>query len=110
MTPGRIFFLGLLVVAGALFLLNPGEEQFREFLSDEIAERAGGGRSGVAGFLAERLGRAAGGVAVDFFQRDDYYLWSVYTADMNGRAPDGEWVFLGIANTFLALDQPADDE
>jgi len=110
MTPGRIFFIGLLVVAGALFALNPGEEKFQAFLTVEIAEMTGGEGSGIGGIVGRRIGRIVSGVAVDFFERENYYLWSIYTADMNGRSPDGEWRFLGIANTFIPLDQPMDGE
>ena len=118
MTPGRILFVGLLLVAGALFLLNPGPDAFREFLSVELAAQAEararaagesvGGEVGAeaAGFLAERLGRRAGDIASDAFQRDNYHLASVYTADLNGRQPGGAWKFLGIAGWFFPIEQP----
>lgn len=110
MTPGRVLFVGLLVVAGALFLLNPGEDKFQEFVADEIATQISGEGGGIGGIVARRLGRAASGLARDFVRREDYYLWSIYTADLNGRAPDGEWRFLGIAGTFITLDRPMDDD
>ena len=45
MTPGRILFLGLLIVAGVLYVLNPGPEKFREFL-DNISPEDFEGESG----------------------------------------------------------------
>lgn len=109
MTPGRVFFIGLLVIAGLLFALNPGEEKFQVFVTDEIASQIGGEGGGLGGLIGRRLGRITGGLAADFFRRENYHLWSIYTADLNGRNPDGEWRFLGIAGTFFTLDQPGDD-
>lgn len=118
MTPGRILFLGLLIVAGVLYVLNPGPEKFREFLTVELAaqaeararaagEEVGGSVGGAAaGFLAERLGRRAGSIASDAFEREDYYVASVYTADLNGRRPGGAWKFLGIAGWFFPIERP----
>lgn len=118
MTPFRVLFFGLIVVAGILFVLNPGPEKFREFLSEEMAARAEaqareageqvGGSVGrdVGGFLAGRLGRRAGNLASDAFGREDYHVASVYTADLNGRQPGGAWKFLGIAGWFIPLEEP----
>ena len=118
MTPFRVFVLGLIVLAGVLYVLNPGPEKFKEFLQEEIAAQAserareageatGGSLGGdVAGFIAGRLGRRAGDIASDVFGREDYYVASVYTADLNGRRPGGAWKFLGIAGWFFPLEQP----
>lgn len=118
MTPFRIFLVGLILVGGLLYALNPGPEKFREFLQEELAAQAeqrareaGEATAGelggdVAGFLAARLGRRAGDLASDAFERDDYYVASVYTADLNGRRPGGAWKFLGIAGWFVPLEQP----
>ena len=118
MTPSRILLLGLLLVAGILYLLNPGPEKFKEFLETEVAAqaearaRAAGesvaGQMGgaTAGFLADRLGRKAGSIASDAFGREDYKVASVYTADLNGRRPGGAWKFLGIAGWFVPLERP----
>jgi hypothetical protein len=115
MKPSRILFVALLVVAGLLFVLNPGEEKFREFLTVEVAQQAseraeeavggvaGGAAGEVAGFLADRLGRRAGDIASEAFTRDNYYVASVYKTDLNGRRPGGEVEFLGIANWFVPL-------
>lgn len=111
MTPGRILFFGLALALGALYLLNPGPDTFEEFLSTEMAERARGESGGGAGgFLADRIGRSAGAAASDLFDREDYKVASVYTADFNGRRPGGEWTFLGIAGWFIPLERPDADE
>lgn len=118
MTPSRILLFGLLLVAGVLYLLNPGPDKFKEFLETEVAAQAeararaagesvGGTMGGAtAGFLADRLGRRAGNIASDAFGREDYKVASVYTADLNGRSPGGAWKFLGIAGWFVPLERP----
>ncbi len=118
MTPSRVLLLGLILLAGILYVLNPGPDKFKEFLREELAEQAAerareagevaGGELGgnVAGFIADRLGRRAGDLASDAFGREDYYVASVYTADLNGRRPGGAWKFLGIAGWFVPLEQP----
>lgn len=117
MTPFRVFVLGLLVIAGVLFALNPGPEKFRAFLQERMAEQAesrareageqvgGSIGGGVGGFLAQRLGRRGGDLAADLFEREDYYIASVYAVDLNGRQPGGEVSFLGIAGWFFPLEE-----
>lgn len=118
MSGSRVLLFGLLVIGVVLYALNPGPTRFNEFMQDEMARRAeeaarqaGGtvaGRmgEGVAGFLADRLGRAAGDAVSTAFERDDYYVASVYRVDLNGRRPGGEVEFLGIANQFFPLKMP----
>lgn len=115
MTPLRILLFGLLAMAMLLAVLNPGEAQFREFLQQRIAAEAAaradaatGGRLGssVTGFLADRLGRAAGDVLAHGFERENYYVASVYRADLNGWREGGEIEFIGIAGKFFPLKVP----
>ena len=108
MTPARVFFVGLLVVAGMLYLLNPGPEAFGEFLTTEAAAKAEGSDT-VSRFLATRTGRRAAAVASDMFERENLYLASIYTADFNGRMPGGEFRYLGIAGWFTPLEDDDDD-
>ena len=117
MTPSRILLIGLAIVAVLLFFLNPGPEDFRVFLTEELSDRAErearaagesvAGRFGgdVAGVLARRLGREAGDLASDAFERENYYVASVYFVDVNGRRPGGEWEFLGIAGQFFPIEE-----
>ena len=118
MTPSRVLLVGLVLLATFLYATNPGPETFREFLREEIADQAeaearaageaAGGRAGgdVAGFIADRLGRRAGDLASNAFERDNYHLVSVYTADLNGRRPGGAWKFLGAAGWFFPIERP----
>lgn len=113
MTPGRVLFVGLLLVAGVLYLLNPGPEAFREYLEAEATARARAeaGETGdrVSDFLGTRLGRRVSQLASDAFERENYYVASVYRADLNGRFPGGEWTFLGVAGWFTPLERPFDE-
>ncbi len=108
MSPGRILFVGLLLLVGLLYVLNPDVDRFQEYIQEETAKRAGG--LGTTSFLNERLGRAAGEIASDAFDRENLYLASIYEADLNGRMPGGEWRFLGIAGWFFVLDSPLDED
>ena len=116
---GLPILIGTLLVV--LWWFNPTEEQFQEFLTEEIrgiASDAGAdaGRTagGAMGFLTERLGRAAGDAAgraagrqaSGMFERESYGVASMYTLDLNGRREGGEWKFLGIAGQFVPIDQP----
>ena len=118
MTPLRILVVGLALVAGLLYVLNPGPDEFRLFLTDELAAQAeqrardagedvGGAVGGrLAGAIARRLGRETGALASEAFDREDYHLASVYRVDVNGRRPGGEWAFLGVAGQFFPLETP----
>ena len=114
MSPFRILVGGLMLVAVVLAVLNPGPDKFKAFLQDTLADRAadrvadatGNIGGGVADFLADRIGREVGGLASQAFERDNYYVWSVYRVDLNGRQADGEVEFLGIANSFIPLKLP----
>lgn len=115
MKPSGILLLGLMLAAVVLAALNPGPEAFTEFLQErvatEVAERAAeatGGRlsEGVTDFLSERLGQAAADAVDQEFQRDNYYVWSVYRVDLNAWRPGGEIEFLGIAGQFFPLKVP----
>ena len=112
MTPGRVLFVGLLLVAGVLYLLNPEPEAFREYLEAEAAararEEAGEAGNRVSDFIDTRLGRRVSEMASDAFERENYYVASVYEADLNGRFPGGEWKFLGIAGWFTPIESPLD--
>jgi hypothetical protein len=103
----------MFLLATLLYILNPGPEKFSRFIQEELADRAAeqageapGLFGDVAGVVARRIGRQAGGLAADAFVRDNYYLASIYRFDMNGRSPGGEWEFLGIASWFIPLDTP----
>lgn len=112
----------LLIVLGAvLWMTNPGEEQFTEFLTEEVTQIAGnagaegaGAAGGALGFLTERLGREVGetlGAAIareasTKFERSSYGVASTYTLDLNGRASGGTWEFVGVAGQFYPIEQP----
>ncbi|GAB5536427.1 MAG: hypothetical protein Rubg2KO_26760 [Rubricoccaceae bacterium] len=113
MTPFRVFIGGMILLGVLLFIMNPGPDKFSRFIQEELAELAAekageapGLLGDVAGVVARRIGEGAGSLAADAFERDNYYLISIYRYDMNGRSPGGEWEFLGIASWFIPLDTP----
>jgi len=102
----------LAVLAGTLALFNPGEDDFRSFVTERASEavsdhaRAAGG-----GLFADVVGSVggtlAGAVARRAVQRSDYFLFSLYTIDLDGPLRTGEeWRFLGVASQFIPLKQP----
>ena len=117
MTPLRILFFGLMTVGVMLYVLNPGPEKFEQFLRTDLAERAeaatreatgddGGIAGGMGSFIAQRIGREIGGAASQAFDRENYYLGSIYRVDLNAERPGGEWAFLGVANWFIPVEEP----
>ena len=114
MTPLRILFSGLLAVGVALYVLNPGPEQFESFLRLDTAERledaARAGDPTIDGtsqtFLADRTGRDVGGATDLAFERDNYVGWSLYRTDRSAAHLGGAWTFLGVANWFVPIEQP----
>ena len=59
-------------------------------------------------FLQGRTGRRGAAVATDLVERENYYVASVYTFDLNGRMPGGEARYLGIAGWFTPLEDEED--
>ncbi|HEX9951478.1 MAG TPA: hypothetical protein VGB53_06890 [Rubricoccaceae bacterium] len=114
MTPLRILFAGLVIVGTMLYVLNPGPEAFEAFLRMDRAERAEAAQraadSTITGtsrtFLADRVGREVSGPATIPFDRTDYHVASLYRVDDNADRAGGEWTYLGLANWFVAIEQP----
>ncbi len=114
MTPLRILFAGLVAVCVMLYVLNPGPGQFESFLRLDTAERAEDAARAAdptldgtsQTFLADRTGRDVGGATGLPFEREEFYLWSLYRADRSAQRLGGPWTFLGIANWFVPIEQP----
>ena len=114
MTPLRILFAGLLIVGTMLYVLNPGPEAFEAFLRLDRAERTEAAQraadSTLTGtsrtLLADRVGREIAGPAAVPFDRTDYHVASLYRIDDNADRAGGEWTYLGLANWFVAIEQP----
>lgn len=105
-------FLILGVLVGTMALFNPTEDDFRAFVTERASEavsdraRSAGGRlfSDVVGSVG---GTLAGAVAARTVRRDNYFVVSLYTIDIDGPQRNGEeWRFLGLAKQFIPLSQP----
>ena len=106
-----LVLLALLAVLLAVF--NPGMDDFTAFAREKAGEFAAGeaGRSGIGGEAGRILGGVVGGLAGSNIERvtrrDNKYLWSTYTVDLDGPVATGnEWKFLGIATQFIELQRP----
>lgn len=105
--------LGIVVIAillAALIALNPGPDRFEKVLESKIRDelqQSGTEMVGEAGgVLGDFLGVQVAPLAGAAFQRENFYVFSLYSLDLNGEEEGGTWKFLGIANTFLPLEQP----
>jgi len=89
--------IGLLVVAVALALLNPGMDDFKSYLENRTANQAGNQTGSALGKLVGKLAGAA--VDLGAFERKNYYVASVYSSG-SGEKSD---VYLGVAKFFLKI-------
>lgn len=106
-----LFFLAIL--AGTLALFNPNEDDFRTFVQERATDtisdygRATGGS--LLGVVAGEIGgRLMSALASETVERDNFFVFSLYTVDLDGSPGDAEeWRFLGIAKQFIPLKEPA---
>ncbi len=105
----RTGLVALTVIVIALAIFNPGMDQFRQFVRQRtelaIEEETGGS------MLGRALSGAGASLAGDYVdrvtERENYYLFSTYTIDLDGaQGENQEWRFLGIAGQFFAVDRP----
>ena len=116
----RILLIGLFAVGVVLYVLNPGPEKFDRFLRIDVAERAeesaraetGGPdiHGGMSAFLNNRIGREVEGAPTHAFDREQYYVASVYRVDLTPGREGGRWAYLGVANWFVPVEQPEAEE
>ncbi len=104
MSRDSLLFLltGALIIT--LIITNPSTEDFKEYLKEEMfKEYKEQQESG--GILADLLAKGIAGVVVELAstttQRDNYYLFSIYTVKLDTSKPRK---FLGIAGHFIPLN------
>jgi hypothetical protein len=108
----RIGLVLVLILLGTLALFNPSPEDFRAFaqqrVQDTISDHARAAGGGLFGDIGAAVGGTlAGALANRTAQRDNYFVASVYTIDLDGANRDAEeWKFLGIAGQFIPLKKP----
>lgn len=96
------------VIVIALAIFNPGMEQFQAFVRDRaefaIEEETGGS------MLGRALSGAGASIAGEYVQRvtdrENFYIFSTYSIDLDGSGGQEEWKFLGIAGQFVELERP----
>ena len=104
--------LSLLIIVGAVVLaaLNPGMSDFEDF-AQEQSERLIRQETGDSelGKLLSGVGSHLAGSYIDrITERQNYVLFSTYTVDLDGpEQSEEEWRFLGVADRFVVLEQPA---
>jgi hypothetical protein len=99
----------LVVVLAALLWLNPGMDDFQQYMelrSEELL-LAETGDTALGRALSSLGGSLAGSYVDRLTERSNYFVFSTYTVDLNGEdEPGGEWEFVGIGGRFIETDAP----
>ncbi|CAN5890375.1 hypothetical protein BH23ACT11_BH23ACT11_09010 [soil metagenome] len=104
-----IAFLLLAALVAVLALTNPSQEDFADFLRTNASSQVEERYPGMGGLVDRLLRGSAGQMAAEAFERESYFVCSVYKLDLSsGRLVNAEFVFLGIAGRFVPLRTPDD--
>lgn len=97
----KLILVLVVLLIGAMFWTNPGEKEFGAFIKTELLSRLGLTENSalVKQLAGEKLDQLTEGVAAEFGERHNYYLFSVFEVDMG----KDELYFLGIGNQFIPL-------
>ncbi|MGB1032871.1 MAG: DUF4359 domain-containing protein [Flavobacteriales bacterium] len=95
-----ILILAVFLIA-ALAFTNPNEKDFGAFIKTELLSILGltADSALVKQIAGDKLDQLSEGVASEFGERHNYFIFSVYEVDMGKE----EMYFLGIANQFIPL-------
>jgi uncharacterized protein DUF4359 len=107
-----IRLISLAAVGVFLFVTNPTQDDFKDYVQGRVAERLEGqAEGGSLGRMMADLGSGvAGSLAARMSERSDYRLFSIYSVDVGADGdPDELWRFLGIAGQFIELSSPETD-
>ena len=95
----------LVILSFFLFVTNPEQVEFDQFVRTKISTKTDSGNA-----LVDALaGAAVAGLAKDNTQRRNYYLFSIYTVDLSllvilGQNVPQQVKFIGIANQIFTLN------
>ena len=99
----------LLVLGVALYMFNPGEDEFATHVEERSGEYLStrAGDSNLGQVLSDLGADVTKALAAHVTERDNYFLWSIYTIDLDGpEVSEEEWRILGIAGRFFTLKKP----
>ena len=99
--------LTILLIAGLTIMLaitNPSTEDFKDYLKEEMfSQYKEEHKSG--GILGDLLTKGIAGIAAELAsattQRENYYIFSIYTVQLDTSKPRK---YLGIAGQFISLN------
>jgi len=103
--------LFLVILAVVLFLFNPDQGEFNEFIENQTTEhfQRNAGDSKLSEALSELGGSLSALLAKQVTERKNYFLFSTYTIALDGDdSHDNAWRYLGIAGQFFKLQEPED--
>lgn len=95
-----IAFILFIIVIVLLAMTNPGTDDFKSFLESKIESENSSG-TGIEEVLRDIFSGPASDIIAQNTTRENYYIWSVYTIQLNGKANR----YLGIATKFFPLEQ-----
>ncbi len=87
----------VLLLLGLLFLTNPGQDDFKEYVQ-KLAVKEFNRETGVKSGIFEGIVATLSTVVADAYVREDYYFFSIYKL--------GDHKILGIAKQFVSLNKP----
>ena len=102
--------IALVLLVIALLWLNPGMDEFREFVGERSEELLlnEAGDTAIGRALSTLGGSLAGSYVDRITEHNNYFLFSTYRIDLDGGAADEEeWAFLGVLGFFIETDAPA---
>lgn len=105
----RFLILLSVVASFVLTALNPGMEEFEDFIAEQSEEvvRKETGNSALGRALSGASSEIARAYIDRIADRENYLLFSIYTVDIDGRErSENDWRFLGIADRFFELERP----
>ena len=107
------FLFFLLIVLGTLALFNPDKDDFAGFIGERAQTAASDNVRASSGSYLGMDGESVVGtltraLATGAFERSNYFVFSTYSADLNGVVRGGgQWKYLGVGGQFFELERPS---
>lgn len=90
------------IICFGLYVTNPTREDFKIFCEEVLRKELTSERNIATNLLSGVVASITGKLASSMATRDDYYLFSIYSLQME----EEEIKFIGILNRFLPLKLP----
>lgn len=98
-----IFILVVVIIGAIMFVTNPTKENFNNFLERKASRNINkyvGGSTGVVDELIKDGKAITAKYADSHYDRQDYYVLSIYT----GKSSEAEAKYLGVFKIFMQME------